>query len=86
MELKPSQLGADLGADDTSQSAAQPDRCLLSGVAQTSRFKSRQDPGGALQADSAELAVSGLASMYPAFDWSVWCSRPSWMSARVRSR
>ena len=32
----------------------------------------------------AELAVSGLASMYPAFDWSI-CSRPSWISARVRS-
>src|SRR3977135_663383 len=33
----------------------------------------------------AELAVSGLASMYPAFDWSI-CSGPSWISARVRSR
>jgi hypothetical protein len=33
----------------------------------------------------AELAVSGLASMYPAFDWS-FCSGPSWISARVRSR
>jgi hypothetical protein len=33
----------------------------------------------------AELAVSGLASMYPAFDWSI-CFRPSWISARVRSR
>ena len=31
-----------------------------------------------------ELAVSGLASMYPAFDWSI-CSGPSWISARVRS-
>src|SRR6266702_585156 len=27
----------------------------------------------------------GLASMYPAFDWSI-CSGPSWISARVRSR
>jgi len=26
----------------------------------------------------------GLASMYPASDWSV-CSEPSWISARVRS-
>ena len=42
--------------------------------------------GRALQVDFAELAVSGLASMYPAFDWSVWCSEPSWISARVRSR
>jgi hypothetical protein len=32
----------------------------------------------------AELAVSGLASMYPAFDWSI-CSGPSWISARVRA-
>jgi hypothetical protein len=40
--------------------------------------------GRALQADFAELAVSGLASMYPAFDWSI-CSGPSWISARVRS-
>ena len=32
----------------------------------------------------AELAVSGLASIYPASDWSVLCSRPSWISARVR--
>jgi hypothetical protein len=41
--------------------------------------------GRALQVDFAELAVSGLASMYPAFDWSI-CSGPSWISARVRSR
>jgi hypothetical protein len=27
--------------------------------------------GRALQVDIAELAVCGLASMYPAFDWSV---------------
>lgn len=33
----------------------------------------------------AELAVSGLASMYPASDWSVVYSGPSWISARVRS-
>src|SRR5450755_2204319 len=32
----------------------------------------------------AELAVSGFASMYPAFDWSI-CSWPSWISARVRA-
>jgi putative ABC transport system substrate-binding protein len=31
-----------------------------------------------------ELAVSGLASMYPASDWSA-CSWPSWISARMRS-
>jgi len=32
-----------------------------------------------------ELAVSGLASLYPAFDWNMSCSWPSWVSARVRS-
>jgi hypothetical protein len=41
--------------------------------------------GRALQVDFAELAVSGLASMYPACDWSVFCSGPSWISARLRS-
>jgi hypothetical protein len=41
--------------------------------------------GRASQVDFAELAVSGLASMYPASDWSVLCSGPSWISARVRS-
>src|SRR5664280_264703 len=40
--------------------------------------------GRALQVDFAELAVSGLASMYPVSDWSI-CSGPSWISARVRS-
>ncbi len=29
--------------------------------------------------------MCGLASMYPAFDWSLLCSGPSWVSARVRS-
>jgi hypothetical protein len=32
-----------------------------------------------------ELVVCGLASMYPAFDWSSFRSRPSWISARMRS-
>ena len=41
--------------------------------------------GRASQEDFVELAVSGLASMYPAFDWSALCSGPSWISARVRS-
>jgi hypothetical protein len=31
------------------------------------------------------LADCGLASMYPASDWSVWCSGPSWISARMRA-
>src|ERR1700730_14083349 len=29
--------------------------------------------------------VSGLASMYPVSDWSLLCSGPLWISARVRS-
>src|SRR5713226_5552370 len=29
--------------------------------------------------------MCGLASMYPASDWSALCSRPPWISARVRS-
>jgi len=49
---------------------------------------SQSDPdvwsGRALQENSVELAVSGLASMYPAFCWSVG-SWPSWISARLRS-
>jgi hypothetical protein len=31
------------------------------------------------------IGGGGLASMYPASDWSI-CSGPSWISARVRSR
>src|ERR1700675_4906374 len=38
----------------------------------------------ALQENFVEMAVSGLASMYQASDWSA-CSWPSWISARVRS-
>jgi len=41
--------------------------------------------GRASQEIFEELAVSGLASMYPAFDWSLLCSRPSWVAARIRS-
>src|SRR5229473_8657122 len=40
--------------------------------------------GRASQEVFVEVAVSGLASMYPASDWSVLCSGPSWISARVR--
>jgi hypothetical protein len=39
----------------------------------------------ASQVDFAKQAVSGLASMYPALIWSVSCSGPSWISARVRA-
>ena len=41
--------------------------------------------GRASQEVFAEMAVSGPASMYPAFDWSSLCSGPSWILARVRS-
>src|SRR6266571_8177450 len=40
--------------------------------------------GRASQEVFVEVAVSGLASMYPASDWSVLCSGPPWISARVR--
>jgi hypothetical protein len=32
-----------------------------------------------------QLGRCGLASMYPASDWSVLCSGPSWISARIRA-
>ena len=51
----------------------------------TSQFDPNVWSGRALQEVFVELAVSGLASMYPAFDWSI-CSGPSWISARVRPR
>ena len=41
--------------------------------------------GRALQEAFVDPADNGLASMYPASDWSVWCSGPSWISARMRS-
>jgi len=37
----------------------------------------------ALQEDFFESGMCGLASMYQAFDWSLLCSGPSWISARV---
>ena len=40
--------------------------------------------GRALQENFVELAASGLASMYPAFSWSIG-SWPQWISARVPS-
>jgi len=54
-----------------------------------SRGPSTHDPdvwsGRALQEDFIESGMSGLASMYPAFDWSSMGSWPSWISGRVRS-
>ena len=41
--------------------------------------------GRALQVDFAELAVGGLASMYPAFDWSVVLRAIMDISARAIS-
>ncbi len=61
-------------------------------VKRSRRFRARNDEidpdvwsGRALQEVFIDLAVSGLASMYPALDWSALCSWPSWKSARVRS-
>ena len=45
----------------------------------SSQFDPNVWSGRALQVDFAELAVSGLASMYPAFDWSVW--QADWFAA-----
>ena len=41
--------------------------------------------GRALQENFIDLGHCGLASMYPASDWSALCSGPSWISARLRS-
>ena len=41
--------------------------------------------GRASQEVSSIWRLCGLASMYPASDWSGLCSGPSWISARVRS-
>jgi hypothetical protein len=53
------------------------------------RASSTHDPnvwsGRALQVDFAELAVGGLASMYPAFDWSVVLRAIMDISARAIS-
>ena len=52
------------------------------------RNSSLTDPnvwyGRALQEIFVDLLALGLASMYPASDWSV-CSGPPWISARLRS-
>jgi hypothetical protein len=40
--------------------------------------------GRALQAESDDLEMIGLALLYPARKWNV-CSWPSWISARARS-
>ena len=41
--------------------------------------------GRASQEVSSIWGLCGLASMYPASDWSGLCSGPSWISARLRS-
>ena len=51
----------------------------------TSEFDPNVWSGRASQEVLVELAVGGLASMYPAFDWSSLRSGPSWKSARLRS-
>jgi hypothetical protein len=52
-------------------------------AASVSQFDPNVWSGRALQEDFVELAVAVL--LYPASDWSVLCSGPSWISARVRS-
>jgi hypothetical protein len=65
--------------------------CPLIGVDPKSLVRGQSDAfdpnvwsGRALQEVFVELSVCGLASMYPASDWS-FCSGPPWISARVRS-
>src|SRR6266536_5395119 len=67
-------------------------KCPFMGVKRSRRLRAGNgviDPnvwsGRALQEVFIDLAVSGLASMYPALAWSALCSWPSWISARVRS-
>src|SRR5229473_2924889 len=62
---------------------AAPER-TCSGNTQRTGFDPFVWSGRASQEVFVEVAVSGLASMYPASDWSVLCSGPSWISARVR--
>jgi hypothetical protein len=38
----------------------------------------------ALQAENDDLEMIGLAHLYPALEWNVLCSWPSWISARAR--
>ena len=57
----------------------------IADVAKSSQFDPNVWSGRALQEGFVELAMSGLASMYSAFDWSSKCSWPSWISARVRA-
>jgi hypothetical protein len=67
-------------------------RCPFIGADRKSRFAAVRtgfDPdlwsGRAEQEDFEELAVSGLASMYPTFDWSVVLRAIMDISARLRS-
>src|ERR1700751_314307 len=53
-------------------------------IDQTAHFDPNVWAGRALQEVFIAPADNGLASMYPASDWSV-CSGPSWISARLRS-
>src|SRR5713226_162811 len=53
-------------------------------VLESTRLTRNVWSGRASQEVFVEVAVSGLASMYPASDWSALCSGPPWISARVR--
>jgi hypothetical protein len=73
------------GSDEPKKRRSLPDN--IGGAPSMSRSDRQIDPlvwsGRVLQENFDELAVSGHASMYPAFDWSAY-SWPSWISARVR--
>jgi hypothetical protein len=51
----------------------------------TSGFEPNVWSGRAVQEVFRRSGKCGLASMYPVSAWSALCSRPSWISARVRS-
>jgi len=50
-----------------------------------SRLTQMYGPAVRCKKTSSGWRMCGLASMYPAFDWSLLRSGPSWISARVRS-
>ena len=66
--------------------------CSRSVVKRTWRWRARFDthdpmygPAVRRKRFSSICWLCGLASMYPASRWSVFCSGPPWISARVRS-
>ena len=64
---------------------AQQQAMLAADIAETSILTPMYGPAVRCKRVSSSWRMCGLASMYPASDWSVLCSRPSWISARLRS-